>query len=198
VDHLFNASNTFFASYNMTDRYHIVPAVGSVAGVAAAGGESQVGGARFNDRSQHASAGYTHIFSARLLNELTLGFVRFQHNEIARNQGHPFEQDFGIPGTVTTTSLATWPTFNVAGYSIPSEGRSIRYWNGTMQAQDSVIIQRGSHSVKLGFMAMQSSRSIATAPAWVLTDLPEAMFPASEARPTPMRSPSFCLAISAA
>src|SRR5262249_45434532 len=100
VDHLFNASNTFFASYNMTDRYHIVPAVGSVGGGTAAGGQSQVGGARFNDRSQHASTSYTHIFSARLLNELSAGFVRFQHNEIGRNQGHLFEQEFGIPGTV--------------------------------------------------------------------------------------------------
>ncbi len=155
VDHLFNASNTMFASYNLTDRYHVVPAVGSVGGGAAAGGQSQVGGARFNDRSQHFSLGYTHIFSPRLLNELSLGFVRFQHNEIGRNQGKSFEPEFGIPGTETKPALVTWPTFNVSGYAFPSEGRSIRYWNGTFQLQNSVIIQRGNHSIRVGGMAMQ-------------------------------------------
>ncbi|MEO7651741.1 MAG: carboxypeptidase-like regulatory domain-containing protein, partial [Bryobacteraceae bacterium] len=155
VDHLFNGSNTIFGSYNITDRYHVVPAVGGVGGGAAAGGQSQVGGARFNDRSQHMSVGYTHIFSPTMLNELNVGFVRFQHNEIGRNQGKVFESQFGIPGTETNPELATWPTFNVTGYSFPSEGRTIQYWNGTIQLQNSLIIQRGAHSIKLGGMGMR-------------------------------------------
>ena len=149
-DHVFNQSNTFFASHNVTDRYHLVPAVGSVAGGAASGGQSQVGGARFNDRSQHFSSAYTHIFSPTMLNELTAGFVRYQHNEIGRNQGTTFEQGFGIPGTETKPSLATWPTFNVTGYSFPSEGRSIRYWNTVYHVQDSFSVQRSAHSMKFG------------------------------------------------
>lgn len=150
VDHVFSQSDTVFASYNVTDRYHIVPAVGSVAGGAAGGGQSQVGGARFNDRSQHLSAGYTHLFTPTMLNELTAGFVRYQHNEIGRNQGTTFEREFGIPGTETKPELATWPTFGVTGYSFPSEGRSIRYWNTNYHLQDSLGIQRGSHNLKFG------------------------------------------------
>ena len=150
VDHVFNQSNTIFGSYNVTDRYHIVPAVGSVAGGAAGGGQSQVGGAQFNDRSQHFSSGYTHLFSPNLLNELTAGFVRYQHNEIGRNQGTTFEQSFGIPGTETKPDLATWPTFSVTGYSFPSEGRSIRYWNTVYHLQDSLSLQRGGHNMKFG------------------------------------------------
>lgn len=150
VDHTFNQNNTIFASYNVTDRYHIVPAVGSVAGGAAGGGQSQVGGARFNDRSQHLSSAFTHLFSPRMLNELTAGFVRYQHNEIGRNQGTTFEQQFRIPGTETKPELATWPTFNVTGYSFPSEGRSIRYWNTNYHLQDSLSVQRGTHNLKFG------------------------------------------------
>jgi hypothetical protein len=149
-DHSFNASNTVFVSHNVTDRYHLVPAVGSVAGGAAAGGQSQVGGARFNDRSQHFSSSYMHLFSPRIINELLVGMVRYQHNEIGRNQGTTFEQQFGIPGTETKQALATWPTFSITGYSIPSEGRSIRYWNTVYQIQDSLNIQRGGHSIKVG------------------------------------------------
>ncbi|MEO7649443.1 MAG: TonB-dependent receptor, partial [Bryobacteraceae bacterium] len=77
------------------------------------------------------------------------------HNEIGRNQGKVFESQFGIPGTETNPDLATWPTFNVTGYSFPSEGRTIQYWNGTIQLQNSLIIQRGAHSIKLGGMGMR-------------------------------------------
>ncbi len=153
LDHHFSDNDTLMFSYNITDRTSEFPSIGGVSGVGVGtGGFKDVGGAQFNDRSQHMSFAYTHIFSPNLLNEFRGGFVRFQHNEIGRNQGTLFEAErWGIPGSENRTDFAAWPTLRVTGYNFPSEGRTSIYWNTVYQLANSVTWNKGNHTFKTGW-----------------------------------------------
>jgi type 1 fimbria pilin len=153
LDHIFGDNDTLMFSYNITDRKSEFPSIGGVSGVGVGtGGFKDVGGAQFNDRSQHMSFAYTHIFSPNLLNEFRGGFVRFQHNEIGRNQGTLFEAErWGIPGSENRTDFAAWPTLRVTGYNFPSEGRTSIYWNTVYQLANSVTWNKGNHNLKMGW-----------------------------------------------
>ncbi len=153
-DHIFREKDSLMFSYNMTDRKSLFPVVGTVAGGAAQGGFAKVGGARFNDRSQQMSFAWSHIFSPNTINEFRGGFVRYQHNEIGRNQGTTFESDFKIPETETRPEFAAFPTLSVAGYNVPAEGRTSIYWNSVYQLADGLTLQRGSHALKIGWSGM--------------------------------------------
>ena len=152
-DHLFSENDTLMFSYNITDRKSAFPSVGGVSGVGTGtGGFQDVGGARFDDRSQHMSFAYTHIFSPNVLNEIRGGFVRYQHNEIGRNQGTLFEAErWGIPGSENRERFAAWPTLSVTGYNFPSEGRTSIYWNSVYQLANSFTWNKGNHSMKMGW-----------------------------------------------
>lgn len=111
------------------------------------------GGRNFLLRAQTASAHWNRVLNPSLINNLTLGFTRY-HNILETLNS--FKQDFITPAGITNTLSAVNPLFwaapsvSVPGYLMTSEiSPNFRTMNN-FQLQDSVLWNRGKHTIKLG------------------------------------------------
>ncbi len=91
----------------------------------------------------------THTFSPRVINEAQISYGRRDESQLHSNQRGP--ADYGIQGV--NTEIPFPPNINVVGrFSLSSSflGNHVRLDN-TWQAQDTVHVNEGNHSVRFGF-----------------------------------------------
>ncbi len=103
-------------------------------------------------RAQNAAASETHIFSARLLNELRFGLDRVSAGAFQENVGRNLNRDIGLPqisGNPLDTGMSL---IEVTGYSpIGDEYNNPQHSSTTVyQVTDTVTAVRGRHLFKAG------------------------------------------------
>lgn len=100
--------------------------------------------------------GYTQIFTARLINDLRLGFNKFsssQLNYFAVNGLTSAGTDLGIPGFTADTTNANpgIPTINITGYTaLGAEGTNWPQDDRTLHGYDQISYTIGKHNVMAG------------------------------------------------
>ena len=103
-------------------------------------------------RAQNAMAGETHIFSARLLNELRLGLDRVSAGVFQQNIGRPLNRSVGLPEVSTNPRDTGLSLINITGYSpIGDEYNNPQHSASTVyQVTDTLTAVRGRHLWKAG------------------------------------------------
>jgi len=151
IDHIISQRDQFFGrySYSFLHRIHPGPFTGY-----ADGGDSLVN-SNLDDRSQNAVIGETHVFSPTIVNQLRFGLNREHALWLQPNgdiAGIPAQ--FGIQGVPQASQNGGLPQFNVGSLSrFGSNGflPSSKYGT-TPQLNDDLTINRGSHTLKMGFL----------------------------------------------
>jgi len=119
---------------------------GSVLGTGGVAGLSNVLG-------QQAVFNETHSFSARLLNDLRLGYTRRGNTIAGSDLGNTASAGLGIPGIPTNAAFNNaLPLFTFTGFQQlgPSASTFSQYQTGVWQVVDSVVYSRGPHTLKAG------------------------------------------------
>ncbi len=103
--------------------------------------------------NQGGGGQWNHIFSAGLLNTLSVSYERYHQVTTTLNS---YVQDFITPSGITDTLSATnalfWavPTISITGILAPSDPTPSTSVMNNYQLQDSVVFTRGRHTMKLG------------------------------------------------
>jgi hypothetical protein len=97
-------------------------------------------------------AGETHIFSARLLNELRFGLDRVSAGVFQQNLGRNLNRDVGLPQVSTNPRDTGLSLIGITGYSpIGDEYNNPQHSASTIyQVTDTVTAVRGGHLLKAG------------------------------------------------
>jgi hypothetical protein len=103
-------------------------------------------------RAQNAMGGETHIFSARLLNELRFGLDRISAGAFQENMGRNLNQQVGLPQVSTNPRDTGLSLIDITGYSpIGDEYNNPQHSASTVyQVTDTVTAVRGRHLLKAG------------------------------------------------
>ena len=103
-------------------------------------------------RAQNAMAGETHIFPARLLNEVRFGLDRISAGAYQENMGRNLNRQVGLPQTSSNPRDTGLSLINVTGYSpIGDEYNNPQHSASTIyQLTDTVTAVRGRHLWKAG------------------------------------------------
>ncbi len=106
------------------------------------------------DTRAHSFAGnYVHVFNARALNELRIGYTRRSIDREATSLDAPPSQSLQLPGIPINGAFEnTLPTFSIAGLQQlgPSANTASNFRTDVTQIFDAVALQRGRHSIKFG------------------------------------------------
>jgi outer membrane receptor protein involved in Fe transport len=146
VDHNLGPADLVAARYSFADRALYEPFTGpSFAAIPGYGDNVP-------RRAQNAMAGETHIFSARLLNELRFGLDRISAGAFQENMGHNLNREVGLPQTSSNPRDTGLSLINVTGYSpIGDEYNNPQHSASTIyQLTDTVTAVRGRHLWKAG------------------------------------------------
>ncbi len=146
VDFNLTSSNKFFARYNVDDFDRFF-------GVNSFATQSSLPGFGRFDESRFQSLGFSdvHVFSARTVNELRVGYTRW---ELAFQTEDRVNRvlELGIPGLGGLERNTGWPAINVAGFE-PLGDATNNPQSGpgnTFQVSESLYLSRGNHSIKFG------------------------------------------------
>jgi Carboxypeptidase regulatory-like domain len=146
VDHNLGPSDNLALRYSFADRALYEPFTGpSFAAVPGFGDNVP-------RRAQNAMAGETHIFSARLLNELRLGLDRVSAGVFQQNMGRHLNRGVGLPEVSTNPRDTGLSLINITGYSpIGDEYNNPQHSASTVyQVTDMLTAVRGRHLWKAG------------------------------------------------
>ena len=149
LDHRFRDQDQLFASYSFGDVRSQRPGpLGPLYG------GSDCCPSISNSRSQHLGLGYTHTFSAQLLNDLHGGYFRYAVNALPFNLGKDLGTQLGIPNTnrpgyPNSTGL---PNIDVAGFTSLGDSQWLpeHVYENIFQLADTVTWIRGKHTLKFG------------------------------------------------
>ena len=149
LDHRFRDQDQLFASYSFGDVRSQRPGpLGPLYG------GSDCCPSISNSRSQHLGLGYTHTFSAQLLNDLHGGYFRYAVNALPFNLGKDLGTQLGIPNTnrpgyPNSTGL---PNVDVAGFTSLGDSQWLpeHVYENIFQVADTVTWIRGKHTLKFG------------------------------------------------
>lgn len=156
VDHRFREEDQVFASYSIGDVRSQRP------GPLGALGGNDCCPSVSNSRAQHLGLGYTHMFSARLINDLHGGYFRYAVNALPFNYGKNLGQGLGIPnanrGDINSSGLTN---IDAAGYTSlgDSEWLPEHVYENIFQAADTLTWIRGLHSFKFGIDFRRQQRN---------------------------------------
>jgi hypothetical protein len=149
VDHQFDSKNTMFVRYSVNFDREFWPS-----GTIPEPTTTIPGYGRFNHNSyQMGGLDWSHIFSPKLVNELKLGYNRWQLRQNNQDLGVPFAQNLGILGlnTIDGTSAGV-PDLTFSGYagiggdaSVPESGAV-----NTFQIGDTLTQVKGGHTLSYG------------------------------------------------
>jgi hypothetical protein len=146
VDHNLRPSDDLALRYSFADRALYEPFTGpSFAAIPGFGDNVP-------RRAQNAMAGETHIFSARLLNELRFGLDRVSAGVFQQNLGRPLNRDVGLPQVSTNPRDSGLSLIDITGYSpIGDEYNNPQHSASTVyQVTDTLTAVRGRHLFKAG------------------------------------------------
>lgn len=138
-DHRFTDNDTIFGRYSQTNSDAIGRAVlnnSTTTTIATKG----------------AAGGYTKVFSSSLINDLRLGFQRFEFSQLPEGYGTEHVTEFGLPNFATDASYYRYPTVSVTGFATfggPSNIPLIRT-EDSYQAIDTVSLTLGKHALRMG------------------------------------------------
>ena len=119
---------------------------GSVIGTGGVTGLSHVLG-------QQVVFGETHTFTARLLNDLHVGYTRRSNNIVGTSFSSTASAALGIPGIPTNAAFNNaLPLFTLTGFQQlgPSASTFSQYQTGVWQFEETLNYNRGRHSIKGG------------------------------------------------
>lgn len=146
VDHEFSTNDKLFVRYAIDD-------FNKLFGINLFGGPSILPGfgRRDESRFQTLGGGYTHVFSANVINELRVGYTRWTLNYKTEEQRN-MVRELGIPGLTNLPRNTGWPLFTVSGFinigdatNLPQGGPGVTY-----QISESLHVLKGRHSLKFG------------------------------------------------
>jgi hypothetical protein len=155
IDGTFRGSDRAFGRYTFYNEVEqpVTPLLdgsgllsGSVLGTGGVAGLSNVLG-------QQAVFNETHTFSARLLNDLRLGYTRRGNTIAGTDLGNTASAALGIPGIPTNAAFNNaLPLFTFTGFQQlgPSASTFSQYQTAVWQLVDSVVFTRGPHTIKAG------------------------------------------------
>jgi hypothetical protein len=106
-----------------------------------------------NVRGQQAVANETHIFSPRLVNNLTGGYTRRSNNIIGPDLNDTAAAALGIPGIPTNAAFNNaLPLFTFTGFQQlgPSASTFANFQTAVWQVVDTAVYTRGAHAIKAG------------------------------------------------
>jgi len=163
-DQRFREQDQLFAGYSFADIKSARPGpLGLKGGSDCCPSQSRV-------RAQHFGIGYTHTFSAHLLNDMHGGFFRYAVNALPFNFGHNVGTDvLGIPnanrGDANSSGLTNIDVSGAVSLG-DSEFLPEHAFENIFQLADTVTWARGKHSLKLGvdFRRQQRNFYQVTAP----------------------------------
>jgi hypothetical protein len=146
LDQTLSQRDSLFGRFTINQPYTVSPGAG-----AAFSGYNQVQ----HDWNLQAVIGNTAVFTPHIVNETNLGFVRFTRkrgSQAANTQN--YVQQLGIQG-LTPPSYA-WAAPQVSPLGLTSvgygSGNAVFNWaSQSMQLIDNLSIQRGHHTIKVGF-----------------------------------------------
>jgi hypothetical protein len=149
LDHRFRESDQIFASYSFGDVRSQRPGpLGPLFG-----GNDCCPSAS-NSRGQHLGIGYTHTFSAQLINDLHGGFFRYAVNALPFNFGKNISDQLGIPnanraGYPNSSGLSN---IDLAGFTSLGDSQYLpeHVYENIFQIADSATWIHGKHSLKFG------------------------------------------------
>jgi hypothetical protein len=102
---------------------------------------------------QQAVFNETHTFSARLLNDLRLGYTRRGNTIAGTDLSNTASAALGIPGIPTNAAFSNaLPLFTFTGFQQlgPSASTFSQYQTAVWQLVDSLVLTRGPHTFKAG------------------------------------------------
>jgi hypothetical protein len=149
IDHQFNSANSLFVRYNLNFDREFWP-TGTVPELTTA----LPGYGRFShDAYQMIGLDWTHIFNPKLVNELKMGYNRYQLREVDQDVGNNLAASLGISGIANIGTVpAGVPNLNFSGYAgmgadetTPQSGAV-----NTFQIGDTLTQVVGSHTLSYG------------------------------------------------
>ncbi len=149
VDHQFNSKDSMFVRYSLNFDREFWP-TGTVPELTT----TLPGYGRFShDSYQMAGLDWTHIFTPKLVNEVKLGYNRYQIREVDQDLGSNLAATLGIEGVKNIGSVpAGAPNMNFSGYAnigadetTPQSGAV-----NTFQIGDTLTHVWGSHTLSYG------------------------------------------------
>ncbi|WP_353069430.1 carboxypeptidase-like regulatory domain-containing protein [Tunturibacter empetritectus] len=106
-----------------------------------------------NVRGQQAVASETHIFSSRLVNNLTGGYTRRSNNIIGPDLSDTASAALGIPGIPSNAAFNNaLPLFTFTGFQQLGTSASTfaNFQTAVWQVVDTAVYTRGAHAIKAG------------------------------------------------
>ncbi len=146
VDHNLGPSDDLAVRYSFADRALYEPFTGPTFAAIPGFGDN------VPRRAQNAMASETHIFTARLLNELRFGLNRISAGAFQENLGHNLNREIGLPQVSANPRDTGLSLINITGYSpIGDEYNNPQHSATTIyQVTDTVTAVRGRHLLKAG------------------------------------------------
>ncbi len=109
-------------------------------------------GRNLTTHSVNASAGETHTFSPRLLNEFRFGFLHVTGGQSDPNAGNPFAAQYGLKGTTANPSDMGYPQVSLSN-AFTTMGSAAGFTSRVdhnFELYDNVTLQSGTHTIKFG------------------------------------------------
>ena len=151
VDHDFSNSDTTFARYTLSSEKGFSPSNGSTPTT-----ENLPGfGSPFDNFSQQAVIGWTHVFSSTKLNTATLAMSRLSMDHTSQNNRvNDIVTQLGIQG-IGFGGPGAWgaPWFAAQGYTGIGDtfaATPMHAWDTTIELRDTFTWQRGHHALRFG------------------------------------------------
>ena len=113
-------------------------------------------GRTLSTHSINGVAGWTHGFTANLLNEARFGFLTVVGGQKSPNAGNPFAAQAGIQGVAANPSDLGYPQFSFGGqFSTMGDTALFTFRdNRDFEFSDNVTFHRGTHTLKFGAYLM--------------------------------------------
>jgi hypothetical protein len=150
VDHRWGQKDNLFFRYSLNGDNQILPPNTSPR---AASTNIPGFGTLTHDQNQMAGLDWTHAFSVGLINELKIGYNRWQIRDDNQDQGNPIAQQLGLQGLPSTSPKHIgYPLMNFASYdSLGSNGSDPQAGAvDTYQLADTVTQVHNNHTLAYG------------------------------------------------
>jgi len=183
LDHHFSEQNRVYGRYSFAKDL-----TSPVTPLPDGSGNITSGVTGITDTRAHSFAGnYVHVFNARALNELRVGYTQRSIDRQAAALDTPPSQSLQLPGIPTNGAFEnTLPTFSIAGLQQlgPSANTASNFRTDVTQIFDAVSLQRGRHSLKFGMDARWERLDVIQPPSPTGTFNFNTLFTNSQAIPT--------------
>lgn len=165
VDYVISAKDSMFAQFTNGTADVTFPntpvKINGVFNPLAFASGTGVGANRINHApSMQATLQETHMFSSMLVNELALGYTRFDLRVNPLDRGYNTAQMLGLQGANTAsnadgTGMSSLSISGFSGYSASFQPEIVP--QNTIQISDSVMLSYGAHTFRFGFSGVHNN-----------------------------------------